>query len=64
MYRGERRGIRIRVEVDEDRLREAGIGTTDAEIMAALEALREGSRLSLQSRDHWIPVRNLKIRTG
>jgi hypothetical protein len=45
--------IRIIVEVDEDRLREAGMGTT----------LRDRPRLSLQNRDQWVPVRNLKIRT-
>jgi hypothetical protein len=32
--------------------------TTDAEIRAAIEALADGSRLSLQSRKHWMPVRN------
>lgn len=55
--------IRIIVEVDEDRLREAGMGTTAAEIMAPLAALRDRPRLSLQNRDQWVPVRNLKIRT-
>ena len=36
-------------------LREAGMGTTDAEIRAAIEALTDGSRLSLQSREHRMP---------
>lgn len=54
--------IRITVEVDEERLIEAGMGTTEPEIMAELEALRNGSRLSLQSQEHWVPVRNLRIR--
>jgi hypothetical protein len=45
-------GIRITIEVDEDRLSEGGMGTTDAAILAALEALADGSRLSLQSREH------------
>ena len=31
------------------------MGTTDAEIRAAIEALADGSRLSLQSRQHWMP---------
>jgi hypothetical protein len=30
--------IRISIEVDEDRLRAAGKGTTDAEVLAAIEA--------------------------
>ena len=40
--------IRITIEVDEDRLFETGMGTTDAEITAAIEALRDKSWLSLQ----------------
>ena len=53
--------IRITVEVDEDRLQAAGLGTSDDEIMAEVDGLREG-RLSLQTRDHWLPVRDLRIR--
>ncbi|HEY2284143.1 MAG TPA: hypothetical protein VGH88_00225 [Streptosporangiaceae bacterium] len=53
--------IRITVEVDEDRLREAGLGTTADEVMAEVAGLREG-RLSLQTRDHWLPVRDLRVR--
>jgi hypothetical protein len=53
--------IRVTVEVDEDRLREAGISAAPEDIMAELAALAEG-RLSLQSRDHWLPVRNMKVR--
>jgi hypothetical protein len=53
--------IRITVEVDEDRLQAAGLGTSADEIMAEVDGLREG-RLSLQTRDHWLPVRDLRIR--
>jgi hypothetical protein len=53
--------FRVTVEVDEDRLREAGIGPAPEDIMAELTAPAEG-RLSLQSRDHWLPVRNMKVR--
>jgi hypothetical protein len=53
--------IRITVEVDEDRLREAGVSTAAADIMAELETLR-GGRLSLQTRDSWLPVRDLRVR--
>ena len=35
---------------------------TDAEIWAAIEALTDGSRLSLQSREHYVPVRSPRIR--
>ena len=41
--------IRITVEVDEDRLREAGTSIADEDVMAELEALRRG-RLNLQTR--------------
>jgi len=40
--------IRITIEVDEDRLLEAGMGTTHAEIRAAIEALTDQSWLSLR----------------
>jgi hypothetical protein len=53
--------IRITVEVDEDRLQAAGLGTSADEIMAELDGLRDG-RLSLQTRDHWLPVRDLRVR--
>jgi hypothetical protein len=53
--------IRITVEVDEDRLRQAGLGTSDDDVMAELDGLRAG-RLSLQTRDHWLPVRDLRVR--
>ena len=53
--------IRITVEVDEDRLRAAGLGTSADEIMAEVAGLRDG-RLSLQTRDHWLPVRELRVR--
>jgi hypothetical protein len=56
-----RMAIRITVEVDEDRLKAAGLGTSDDEVMAEVAALREG-RLSLQTRDHWLPVRELRVR--
>jgi hypothetical protein len=56
-----RMAIRITVEVDEDRLQAAGLGTSADEIMAEVDGLREG-RLSLQTRDHWLPVRDLRIR--
>ena len=58
---GMRMAIRITVEVDEDRLREAGLGASVDEVMAEVAGLREG-RLSLQTRDHWLPVRDLRIR--
>jgi hypothetical protein len=51
--------ITITVQVDADRLREAGLSDNPADVMAALEAMR-GGRLSLQTGDHWIPVRNLR----
>jgi hypothetical protein len=54
--------IRISFEIDEDRLRATEMGTTGAEIRAAIEALADGSRLSLQSRQHWMLVRNPRIR--
>jgi hypothetical protein len=38
------------------------MGTTDAEIRAMIWALADGSRLSIQSREHWMPLRNLRIR--
>ena len=38
--------IEITIEVDENRIREAGTRTIVAEIWAAIEALAEGSRLS------------------
>jgi hypothetical protein len=53
--------IRVTVEVDEERLREVGISAAPEDIVAELEALAEG-RLSLQSRDHWLPARNMKVR--
>jgi hypothetical protein len=53
--------IKVSVEVDEDRLREAGISAAPEDILAELAELAEG-RLSLQSRDHWLPVRNMKVR--
>jgi hypothetical protein len=53
--------IRITVEVDEERLREAGLGASVDEVMAEVDGLREG-RLSLQTRDHWLPVRDLRVR--
>jgi hypothetical protein len=51
---------KITVEVDEDRLRQAGLSTAAEDIMTELAGLREG-RLSLQTRDHWLPVRNLTV---
>jgi hypothetical protein len=56
-------GIRITVEVDEERLRAAGLGDSAEEVMAEVAGLREG-RLSLQTRDHWLPVRDLRVRPG
>jgi hypothetical protein len=53
--------IRITVEIDEDRLQAAGLGTSPEEIMAEVAGLRDG-RLSLQTRDHWLPVRDLRVR--
>ena len=38
------------------------MGTTDAEIRAAIEALTDESWLGLQRREHWMPVRNPRIR--
>jgi hypothetical protein len=56
-----RMAIRITVEVDEERLRLAGLGASDDEVMSEVAALRDG-RLSLQTRDHWLPVRDLRVR--
>jgi hypothetical protein len=53
--------IKITVEVDEGRLRESGMSTEAGDVMAELDVLREG-RLSLQTRDGWLPVRDLKVR--
>jgi hypothetical protein len=53
--------IRITVEVDEDRLRQAGLAVSDDDVMAEVDGLRAG-RLSLQTRDHWLPVRDLRVR--
>jgi hypothetical protein len=53
--------IRLAVEIDEDRLREAGGSSADEDVMAELATLREG-RLSLQTRDAWLPVRDLQVR--
>ena len=55
--------IRVSVEVDEDRLEEAGMAASDEDIIAQINAMAApGSRLRLQSRDHWPPVRNLRLR--
>jgi hypothetical protein len=54
--------IKVTVVVDEDRLREAGLATSGQEVMAVLEALRAGRRLTLQSAEHWLPVRDLRVR--
>jgi hypothetical protein len=54
--------IKVTVLVDEDRLREAGLGTSGREVMAVLEALQAGRRLTLQSAEHWLPVRDLRVR--
>jgi hypothetical protein len=55
--------IRITVEVDESRLAEAGIAATEDDVLAELQAMAErDGRLSLQSRNRWLPVRNLKVR--
>lgn len=54
-------GIRITVEVDDERLRAAGLGDSVEEVMTEIAGLREG-RLSLQTRDHWLPVRDLRVR--
>lgn len=56
-------GIKITVEVDDERLRAAGLGDSVEEVMAEVAGLREG-RLSLQTRDHWLPVRDLRVRPG
>jgi hypothetical protein len=53
--------IRLTVEVDEDRLRGAGKDAGEDAIMAQLDALQDG-RISLQTRDAWLPVRMVKIR--
>lgn len=55
--------IKITVTVDEARLREAGLSTEPDDIMAEISALRE-RRLSLQTRDHWLPVRALTVRVS
>jgi hypothetical protein len=56
-------GIKITVEVDDERLRAAGLGDSVDEVMAEVAGLRDG-RLSLQTRDHWLPVRDLRVRPG
>jgi hypothetical protein len=56
-------GIKITVEVDDERLRAAGLGDSVEEVMAEVAGLRDG-RLSLQTRDHWLPVRDLRVRPG
>lgn len=43
--------ITITVQVDVERLREAGLSDNPADVMTVLEAMR-GGRLSLQTGDH------------
>ena len=54
--------IRLTVEVDEARMRENGMSTASKDIMARLDALRAGRRLSLQSSESWLPVKDLRVR--
>jgi hypothetical protein len=54
--------IRITVTVDEDRLRQAGLSADPDDITAELGQL-QGGRLSLQTGDHWIPVKSLMVRS-
>ena len=54
--------IRITVDVDDHRLREAGRPATEAAILATLNAIRDDPRLSLHSRNQWLPVRRLTYR--
>jgi hypothetical protein len=52
--------VRISAAIDEERLAEAGLSTGIEDIMAELDGLRAG-RLSLQTRDRWLPLRDLKV---
>ncbi len=53
--------IRLTVEVDEERLRGAGQDAGEGAILAQLDTLKDG-RVSLQTRDAWLPVRLLTVR--
>lgn len=53
--------IMITVRVDEDRLRESGLSVEAEAIMDELAAM-EGGRLSLQTGDHWMPVKDMRVR--
>ena len=55
--------IRITVEVDTDRLAQAGMAATEADILAELDRIREG-RAALQSREGWLPVRDIRVRVS
>jgi hypothetical protein len=50
------------IEVDEARMRENGMSTASKDILARLDALRAGRRLSLQSSESWLPVKDLRVR--
>jgi len=53
--------IRLTVEVDEERLRGAGQDAGEGAILAQLDTLKDG-RVSLQTRDAWLPVRLVTVR--
>ncbi|HUZ24042.1 MAG TPA: hypothetical protein VMV07_09790 [Streptosporangiaceae bacterium] len=55
--------IKITVTVDEERQRQSGADEqAPDEIMALIGAMRADGRLSLQSRNYWLPVMDLTVR--
>lgn len=49
------------MDVDTDRLAQAGMASDEDAILAELALIREG-RAALQSRDGWLPVRDIRVR--
>ncbi|HEY1616508.1 MAG TPA: hypothetical protein VGG25_02765 [Streptosporangiaceae bacterium] len=57
--------VKITVTLDEERQRQSGAAEQAAEeIMALLTAMKDDGRLSIQSRNYWVPVRDMKVHTG
>jgi hypothetical protein len=55
--------IKITVTLDEERQRQSGADEqAPDEILALIGAMKDDGRLSLQSRDYWLPVRDLTVR--
>jgi hypothetical protein len=54
-------GMKIEIVVDETRLSEIGDPSSPAAIRKLVAALQQDTKLSVQSRDYWRPVKDLKI---